>query len=194
MTYRDVVTDDKDIAKEKEGSIKEKEDTVSDRGASPRTPSAASAETDQINLSGGETPLVSVATYATLDEARRAVERLAEAGFGRTEVSLHGTAFGSRTSEQHFWQGPLFRGSVAGLSAGAVVGLLFGFVGLSSVVSGVFYTVFSEMMLGAATGLIGFMAARARGGFQSNEDGLPRHFEVMVPATLAEKAAKVLAK
>lgn len=152
----------------------------------PTTPNAVSPQRKAA-------PRVSVAAYPTLPEAQRALRILLDKGMDATTISIHGTSFAAlKGAKQRFWKRPFSRGAFAALLAGAAVGILFGLLSLFNVVTGILYTVLSEMIIGGITGLIGFFVARARGGFVA--DAAPGRFEIMVLAELATKAEATLLK
>ena len=104
---------------------------------------------------------VPVGAYATLDEAGYAAQVLTEVGFNIAEIGVYGTNFDNPNAVGHsFWQRPFCRGAIASLGGG-VIGLLFGFLNLFNVVSGVIFTLFYGGVVGAVTGLLGYVVARA---------------------------------
>jgi hypothetical protein len=145
-------------------------------------------------------PTHAVASYATYDAARRAIEYLTGNDFPVERLAI--VAGGLRFVEQVTGRSGYGNAAASGASAGAVTGAVLGFVlGLFSLVtpltSGLILAMWGALLgaaIGAAVGMIGHALSAGSAGFSSVGGLQAGRYDVVAPADIAPEARRLLAQ
>jgi MFS family permease len=139
----------------------------------------------------------SVASYATYDEAQRAVDRLSDKGFPVENVDIVGSDL--HLVEKVTGRLTTGRATLAGAGAGAWFGVFLGLlVGLFTTGPTWLGLLLGGLVIGALWGAVfGFLAHWATGGrrdFSSERGLVAGHYDIMVDDAHAEQARSMLAQ
>ncbi|MEU4214163.1 general stress protein [Actinoplanes sp. NPDC026623] len=141
-----------------------------------------------------------IAVHEDHDEAERTVRALAEAGIpaGRTSIVGRGLAFADRGTGRLSTGEVTARGAVSGLIIGALTGWLLGLFDLVTASVSTWWLILNAAalgaMLGATIALVGYAATGGRRSFSTGPTLTASHFDVLVDASLADQAVRVLAE
>jgi hypothetical protein len=139
-----------------------------------------------------------VASFATYEEAERAVDRLADLDFPVHRVAVIGQDL--QTIEQVTgkmnYPRAAWRGAVSGAVPGALIGWIFGlFNWVDPLVSAVLLALYGLVIgavVGALIGLILYAMQRGQRDFESVMVMRPRRYELVVDDEVADQAARLL--
>ncbi|MCU1619053.1 MAG: hypothetical protein JWR41_1059 [Modestobacter sp.] len=139
-----------------------------------------------------------VASYATYEEAERAVDRLADRDFPVERVAIIGQDL--QTVEQVTGKldlgGAAWRGALSGAVPGALIGWLFGlFNWADPLVNGLLLALYGLLIgavIGAVIGMIAYSMQGGRRDFASVTVMRPQRYEVVVDDEVADQAARSL--
>jgi hypothetical protein len=143
------------------------------------------------------TDLVPVTSYASYEEAQRAVDHLSDEGFPVQGVRIVGV--GLRLVEQVLGRlttlGAAGRGALAGAWFGLLIGLFFGIFapGTMSFLAIVLWAVLWGAVAGALYGTVSHALTRGQRDFVSMAQLAADRYEVQVPADLADRARALIA-
>jgi hypothetical protein len=140
-----------------------------------------------------------VASFATYQEAERAVDRLADHDFPVERVAIIGQDL--ETVEQVTGKIDVpraaWRGAFSGAVPGALIGWIFGlFDWADPLVASLLLALYGLIIgavLGAVVGVLAYTAQRGRRDFTSVTFMRPRKYEVVVDDEVADQAARLLA-
>ncbi|MGV9255062.1 general stress protein [Streptomyces sp. NPDC003697] len=140
-----------------------------------------------------------IASYATYQEAERAVDYLADQGFPVQKVAIIGRDV--RLVEQVIGRMGYGTAALHGASAGALPGVLIGWIfgllnWLDPVVSGVLLALYGLIfgaVVGALLGVLLHAAQRGRRDFASVRTMEPSRYEVVADEDVADEAVRLLA-
>jgi hypothetical protein len=138
-----------------------------------------------------------VGSYATYEEAQRAVDHLADEDFPVRDVTIVGVdlMLVERIVGRLTWGRVLLSGAASGAWFGLFVGLLLGLFSSSD-------TGFGPILVGLASGIVfglvfaavGYGASRGRRDFTSASQMVAGRYDVLCQPRNAEKAREMLAK
>ncbi len=138
-----------------------------------------------------------VGSYATYEEAQRAVDHLADEDFPVRDVTIVGVdlMLVERIVGRLTWGRVLLSGAASGAWFGLFVGLLLGLFSSSG-------TGFGPILVGLASGIVfglvfaavGYGASRGRRDFTSASQMVAGRYDVLCQPRNAEKAREMLAK
>lgn len=138
-----------------------------------------------------------VGSYATYEEAQRAVDHLADEDFPVRDVTIVGVdlMLVERIVGRLTWGRVLLSGAASGAWFGLFVGLLLGLFSSSG-------TGFGPILVGLASGIVfglvfaavGYGASRGRRDFTSASQMVAGRYDVLCQPRNAEKARELLAK
>ncbi|WP_330261024.1 general stress protein [Streptomyces sp. NBC_00539] len=140
-----------------------------------------------------------IASYATYQEAERAVDHLSDQGFPVERVAIIGQDL--RLVEQVTGRmgngGAALHGAASGALPGALIGWIFGVLNwLNPVVSGLLLALYGLIfgaLVGALLGLLVHAAQRGRRDFASVSSMQPSRYEVVADEAVADEAVRLLA-
>jgi hypothetical protein len=139
-----------------------------------------------------------VASYATYEEAERAVDSLSDRDFPVERVAIIGQDLqtvelvtGKMTYLRAAW-----RGAVSGAVPGVLIGWLFGLLSwvnplIASVLLALYGLVIGAV-IGAVVGLVVYALQRGRRDFESVTTIRPQRYDVVVDEEVADEAARLL--
>lgn len=138
-----------------------------------------------------------VGSYATYEEAQRAVDHLADSDFPVRDVTIVGVdlMLVERVIGRLTWGRVLLSGAASGAWFGLFVGLLLGFfsptgTGLGPILVGLV----SGVVFGLVFAAVGYGASRGRRDFTSQSQMVAGRYDVLCQPRNAEKARELLAK
>lgn len=138
-----------------------------------------------------------VGSYATYEEAQRAVDHLADSDFPVRDVTIVGVdlMLVERVIGRLTWGRVLVSGAASGAWFGLFVGLLLGFfsptgTGLGPILVGLV----SGVLFGLVFAAVGYGASRGRRDFTSQSQMVAGRYDVLCQPRNAEKARELLAK
>jgi hypothetical protein len=138
-----------------------------------------------------------VGSYATYEEAQRAVDYLADHDFPVEDVTIVGVdlMLVERVLQRLTWGRVLGSGAASGGWFGLFVGLLLAVFAVAggSVLAPVFTGVVSGVVFGAVFAAIGYGATRGRRDFASASQLVANRYDVLCQPRHAEKARDMLA-
>jgi heat induced stress protein YflT len=157
--------------------------------------------TDPAYGPGGATPSrgqTVLGSYATYEEAERAVDYLADKGFPveRTAISGRGLSSYEQVTGRLTTGRAALQGALSGAVIGALLGWLFGvFSWVSPLISGLLLALYGLVIgavLGAVFGALGHAMLGGRRDFSSVPGVRAEAYEVLVDAEFAAQAAQLL--
>jgi hypothetical protein len=139
-----------------------------------------------------------IASFATYEEAERAVDRLADLDFPVQRVAIVGQDL--QTVEQVTgkmdFPKAAWRGALSGAVPGALLGWLFGlFNWVDPLITGLLLAVYGLVIgavIGAIIGMAVYAMQRGRRDFESVMAVRPQRYELVVDDEVAEQAARLL--
>jgi hypothetical protein len=140
-----------------------------------------------------------VASFATYQEAERAVDRLVDHDFPVERVAIIGQDLETVEQVTGKIDAPraAWRGALSGAVPGALIGWIFGlFDWADPLVASLLlalYGLITGAVLGAVVGTVAYTAQRGRRDFTSVTFMRPRKYEVVVDDEVADQAARLLA-
>ena len=149
----------------------------------------------QLPRSSGSTERRTIASYASYDEAERAVDVLSDLRFPVGRVAIVGT--GLRSVEQVVGRVTTWRAALAGIAQGALIGLFVGLLFSLFFTGPEFFGVLVYAILGTAVfgGILGAIAHALQGGrrdFASVGGVYADRVELQVDADVADEARRLL--
>jgi hypothetical protein len=140
-----------------------------------------------------------VASFATYEEAERAVDRLADLDFPVQRVAIVGQDLQlvEQVTGKLDYPRAAWRGAVSGAVPGVLIGWLFGlFNWVDPVIASALLALYGLLIgavVGAIIGVILYALQSGRRDFESVTVMQPQRFEVVVDDELADQAARLLA-
>jgi hypothetical protein len=138
-----------------------------------------------------------VGSYATYEEAQRAVDHLADSDFPVRDVTIVGVdlMLVERVIGRLTWGRVLVSGAASGAWFGLFVGILLGlFTTTGSVLVPVLVGLASGIVFGLVFAAVGYGASRGRRDFTSASQMVAGRYDVLCQPRNAEKARELLAK
>lgn len=138
-----------------------------------------------------------VGSYATYEEAQRAVDHLADGDFPVRDVTIVGVdlMLVERVIGRLTWGRVLMSGGASGAWFGLFFGLLLGLVGTTaSPLVAVLIGLVGGMVFGIILAAVGYGASRGRRDFTSASQMVAGRYDVLCQPRNAEKARELLAK
>jgi hypothetical protein len=138
-----------------------------------------------------------VGSYATYEEAQRAVDHLADSDFPVRDVTIVGVdlMLVERVIGRLSWGRVLLSGAASGAWFGLFVGLLLGlFTSTGSGVGPILVGLASGIVFGLVFAAVGYGASRGRRDFTSASQMVAGRYDVLCQPRNAEKARELLAK
>ena len=138
-----------------------------------------------------------VGSYATYEEAQKAVDYLADSDFAVADVTIVGVdlMLVERVTGRLSWGRVLLSGALTGAWFGLFVGLLLGLFSQSGAGFGpVVVGLVSGIVFGMVFAAVGYGAARGRRDFTSSNQLVAGRYDVLCQPRNAEKARELLAK
>ncbi len=138
-----------------------------------------------------------VGSYATYEEAQRAVDHLADSDFPVRDVTIVGVdlMLVERVIARLTWGRVLASGAASGAWLGLFIGLLMTFVSADGTSFGlVLVGLAAGIVFGLVSAAIGYGAARGRRDFTSSSQMVAGRYDVLCQPRNAEKARELLAK
>jgi hypothetical protein len=137
-----------------------------------------------------------VGSYATYEEAQRAVDHLADADFPVRDVTIVGVdlMLVERVIGRLTWGRVLFSGAASGAWFGLFVGLLLGFFSPVNPFGPILVGLASGVVFGVIFTATGYYFTRGRRDFQSVSQLVAGRYDVLCQPRNAEKAREMLAK
>ncbi|MFD1528975.1 general stress protein [Pseudonocardia aurantiaca] len=139
-----------------------------------------------------------IASFATYEEAERAVDRLSDQDFPVERVAIIGQDL--QTVEQVTgrmnYARAAWRGAVSGAVPGALIGWIFGILSwVNPLIAGLLLALYGLIfgaVIGAIIGVIVYAMQGGRRDFESVVITRPQRFEVVVDDEVADQAARLL--
>ena len=138
-----------------------------------------------------------VGSYATYEEAQRAVDHLADSDFPVRDVTIVGVdlMLVERVIGRLSWGRVLLSGAASGAWFGLFVGLLLGlFASTGTGIGPILVGLASGIVFGLVFAAVGYGAARGRRDFTSQSQMVAGRYDVLCQPRSAEKARELLAK
>ncbi len=138
-----------------------------------------------------------VGSYATYEEAQRAVDYLADNNFTVGDVTIVGVdlMLVERVIGRLTWGRVLFSGALSGAWFGLFVGLLLSFFSANAnPVGPILVGLVSGVVFGVVFAAVGYAASRGRRDFTSASQMVAGRYDVLCQPRNAEKARELLAK
>jgi hypothetical protein len=138
-----------------------------------------------------------VGSYATYEEAQRAVDHLADNDFPVGDVTIVGVdlMLVERVIGRLTWGRVLLSGAASGAWFGLFVGLLLGLFSPGTTVFGpILVGLVSGLVFGLVFAAVGYGASRGRRDFTSASQMVAGRYDVLCQPRNAEKAREMLAK
>ena len=138
-----------------------------------------------------------VGSYATYEEAQRAVDHLADSDFPVRDVTIVGVdlMLVERVIGRLTWGRVLVSGAASGAWFGLFVGLLLGlFTSTGSGLVPILVGLASGVVFGLVFAAVGYGASRGRRDFTSTSQMVAGRYDVLCQPRNAEKARELLAK
>ena len=138
-----------------------------------------------------------VGSYATYEEAQRAVDHLADSDFPVRDVTIVGVdlMLVERVIARLSWGRVLLSGAASGAWFGLFVGLLLGlFASTGTGIGPILVGLASGIVFGLVFAAVGYGAARGRRDFTSQSQMVAGRYDVLCQPRSAEKARELLAK
>lgn len=138
-----------------------------------------------------------VGSYATYEEAQRAVDHLADSAFPVQDVTIVGVdlMLVERVIGRLTWGRVLGSGALSGAWFGLFVGLLLSFFSTSTNPLGpILVGLISGIVFGIVFAAVGYGATRGRRDFTSSSQMVAGRYDVLCQPRNAEKARELLAK
>ena len=138
-----------------------------------------------------------VGSYATYEEAQRAVDHLADsADFAVTDVTIVGVdlMLVERVIGRLTWGRVIGSGAASGAWFGLFIGLLLSFFSQGPGLGAIITSVVSGVVFFAAFAAVGYGASRGRRDFTSQSQMVAGRYDVLCQPRSAEKARELLAK
>ena len=138
-----------------------------------------------------------VGSYATYEEAQRAVDYLADNEFAVGDVTIVGVdlMLVERVIGRLTWGRVLFSGALSGAWFGLFVGLLLSFFSTATNPIGpILVGLVSGIVFGVVFAAVGYGASRGRRDFTSASQMVAGRYDVLCQPRNAEKARELLAK
>jgi len=145
--------------------------------------------------SGGPPGQQAVASYASYEGARNAVDRLADEDFPLDRVSIlgHGLNFVEQVTGRRGWVSAALSGAATGAGIGALFGFVAGLFNWVEPLVSAFALAFYGLILGALLGLVFGLVSKAAGGSYSSVGGMQAdRYDLVVDHEVAESARRVL--
>jgi len=139
-----------------------------------------------------------VASFATYEEAERAVDRLADLDFPVERVAIIGQDLQmvEQVTGKMNYPRAAWRGALTGAVPGALIGWLFGlFNWVNPLVAGLLLALYGLIIgavVGAVMGLIIYAFQRGNRDFESVTGMRPQRYELVVDDEVADQAARLL--
>ena len=148
---------------------------------------------------GAQPPRVTVASYATYQEAQRAVDKLSDEKFPveRSAIVAEGIRFVEQVTGRLNWWRALLNGALSGGLIGAFIGFVFGLFsffqpGVAALTLALNGLVIGAV-IGAIVGLVGYSFTGGRRDFTSVSGMQAERYNVMVDADLETEAKGIIA-
>lgn len=138
-----------------------------------------------------------VGSYATYEEAQRAVDHLADSDdFAVTDVTIVGVdlMLVERVVGRLTWGRVIGSGAASGAWFGLFIGLLLSFFSQGPGLGAIITSVVSGVIFFAAFAAVGYGATRGRRDFTSQSQMVAGRYDVLCQPRSAEKARELLAK
>ncbi len=137
-----------------------------------------------------------VGSYATYEEAQRAVDHLADSDFPVRDVTIVGVdlMLVERVIGRLTWGRVLMSGAASGAWFGLFVGLLLTFFSPEASLGPVLAGLLSGIVFGLVFAAVGYGASRGRRDFTSASQMVAGRYDVLCQPRNAEKAREMLAK
>lgn len=140
-----------------------------------------------------------VASFATYQEAERAVDRLADLDFPIERVAIIGQDLETveQVTGKMDYPRAAWRGALSGAVPGALIGWIFGiFDWVDPIIAGLLLALYGLLIgavIGAVISVIVYALQRGRRDFSSVTFMRPRRYEVVVDDEVADQAARLIA-
>lgn len=137
-----------------------------------------------------------VGSYATYEEAQRAVDHLADSDFPVRDVTIVGVdlMLVERVIGRLTWGRVLMSGAASGAWFGLFVGLLLFFFSPDDSFGPILVGLLSGIVFGIVFAAVGYRASRGRRDFTSASQMVAGRYDVLCQPRNAEKAREMLAK
>jgi hypothetical protein len=137
-----------------------------------------------------------VGSYATYEEAQRAVDHLADSDFPVRDVTIVGVdlMLVERVIGRLTWGRVLMSGAASGAWFGLFVGLLLFFFSPDGSFGPILVGLLSGVVFGIVFAAVGYGASRGRRDFTSASQMVAGRYDVLCQPRNAEKAREMLAK
>jgi len=137
-----------------------------------------------------------VGSYATYEEAQRAVDHLADSDFPVRDVTIVGVdlMLVERVIGRLTWGRVIGSGALSGAWFGLFIGLLLSFFSTGSGLGPILTGVVSGIVFFAVFAAVGYGASRGRRDFTSQSQMVAGRYDVLCQPRNAEKARELLAK
>ena len=137
-----------------------------------------------------------VGSYATYEEAQRAVDHLADSDFPVRDVTIVGVdlMLVERVIGRLTWGRVLVSGAASGAWFGLFVGLLLSLFSPAGTFSPILVGLASGVVFGLVFAAVGYGATRGRRDFTSASQMVAGRYDVLCQPRNAEKARELLAK
>ncbi|MCX6466406.1 MAG: magnesium transporter [Pseudonocardiales bacterium] len=137
-----------------------------------------------------------VGSYATYEEAQRAVDHLADSDFPVRDVTIVGVdlMLVERVIGRLTWGRVLMSGAASGAWFGLFVGLLLTFFSPEASFGPILAGLLSGVVFGLVFAAVGYGASRGRRDFTSASQMVAGRYDVLCQPRNAEKARELLAK
>jgi hypothetical protein len=138
-----------------------------------------------------------VGSYATYEEAQRAVDHLADSDFAVSDLTIVGVdlMLVERVIGRLTWSKVLMSGAASGAWFGLFVGLLLSlFSPVGSSFGPILVGLASGIVFGIVSAAVGYGASRGRRDFTSSSQMVAGRYDVLCQPRNAEKARELLAK
>jgi hypothetical protein len=154
--------------------------------------------TDHAGGTAGVSSPRTVASFPTYREAERAVDHMADRGFAVERVAIvgHGLHFVEQVTGRLGWGKAALRGALTGAIVGVLVGWLFGLFDWFDPIVSAFWLALDGLWFGAlvglAMGLTLYAFTAGRRDFTSFGSMQADRYDVVVDASVADEAARLL--
>ena len=137
-----------------------------------------------------------VGSYATYEEAQRAVDHLADSDFPVRDVTIVGVdlMLVERVIGRLTWGRVIASGAASGAWFGLFIGLLLSFFSQGAGLGAILTSLVSGIVFFAVFAAVGYGATRGRRDFTSQSQMVAGRYDVLCQPRSAEKARELLAK
>lgn len=137
-----------------------------------------------------------VGSYATYEEAQRAVDHLADSDFPVRDVTIVGVdlMLVERVIGRLTWGRVVGSGALSGAWFGLFIGLLLSFFTANNGIGAIVTSLISGIVFFGVFAAVGYAASRGRRDFTSQSQMVAGRYDVLCQPRNAEKAREMLAK